>query len=202
MWYAYFIISLYKDTFVNSLRPCSAPSYYLNQCWLIVNWNLSNNIQWNFNQNTKIFIQENAFKNVACETTCLETCRWSDALSMRRPVNSPHKCQWHRALIFSVICVWINGWVNYRETGELRRYRAHYDVIAMSIQPIAILPFQIIDQFSINLDQFSINLESNKIELENRANTLVHWWKMISVGVSIFHNYVRIWTIAFMSFAG
>ena len=27
--------------------------------------------------------------------------------------------------------LWINGWVNNRETGGLRRYRAHYDVIVM-----------------------------------------------------------------------
>ena len=27
---------------------------------------------------------------------------------------------------------WINGWVNNREAGDLRRYRAHYDVIVMS----------------------------------------------------------------------
>ena len=28
------------------------------------------------------------------------------------PVNSPHKGQWRGALMFSLICVWINGWVN------------------------------------------------------------------------------------------
>ena len=33
------------------------------------------------------------------------------------PVNSPHKGQWHRALISA----WINGWVNNREAGDLRR---------------------------------------------------------------------------------
>ena len=44
------------------------------------------------------------------------------------PVNSPHKGQWRGALI----CVWINGWVNNREAGDLRRYRAHYDVIVMA----------------------------------------------------------------------
>ena len=49
------------------------------------------------------------------------------------PVNSPHKGQWRRALIFSLICIWINGWVNNREAGDLRCYRAHYDVIVMSI---------------------------------------------------------------------
>ena len=35
------------------------------------------------------------------------------------------------ALMFSLICVCINDWVNNREAGDLRRYRAHYDVIAM-----------------------------------------------------------------------
>ena len=40
-------------------------------------------------------------------------------------VNSPHKGQWHRALMFSLICVWLNGWIN---NCELTRYHAHYDV--------------------------------------------------------------------------
>ena len=31
----------------------------------------------------------------------------------------------------SLICVWINGWVNNREAGDLKRYRAHFDVTAM-----------------------------------------------------------------------
>ena len=35
-------------------------------------------------------------------------------------------------MIFSLICVWINGWVNNREAGDLRRYRAHDDVSVMS----------------------------------------------------------------------
>ena len=36
-------------------------------------------------------------------------------------------------LFFSLICVWINGWVNNREAGDLRRYRAHYDVTVMEL---------------------------------------------------------------------
>ena len=32
---------------------------------------------------------------------------------------------------FSLICVWINGWVNNREAGDLRRHRGHYDVNVM-----------------------------------------------------------------------
>ena len=56
--------------------------------------------------------------------------------------NSPvigdfsHKGQWHRAaLMFSVICVYIDGRVNNREAGNLRRHRAHYDVIVMNETP-------------------------------------------------------------------
>ena len=47
------------------------------------------------------------------------------------PVNSPHKGQWRGALMFSLICAGINGWVNNREACDLERYRAHYDVIVM-----------------------------------------------------------------------
>ena len=36
----------------------------------------------------------------------------------RSLVNSPHKGQWPGAVMFSLICVWINGWVNNRETGD------------------------------------------------------------------------------------
>ena len=56
----------------------------------------------------------------------------------RSPVNSPHKGQWRGALIFSLICVWINGWVNNREAGDLRRYPAHYDVTVMIIVQVLV----------------------------------------------------------------
>ena len=49
----------------------------------------------------------------------------------RSPVNSPDKGQWCGALMFSLICVWINGWVNNRKAGDSRRYRSHYDVTVM-----------------------------------------------------------------------
>ena len=55
----------------------------------------------------------------------------------RSPVISPHKGQWRGALMFSLICVWINGWVNNREAGDLRRYRAHYDVTVMLRQKVS-----------------------------------------------------------------
>ena len=44
----------------------------------------------------------------------------------RSPVSSPQR------VVFSLICTWINGWVNNHETGDLKRPRAHYDVTVMS----------------------------------------------------------------------
>ena len=44
----------------------------------------------------------------------------------------PHKRQWRGALMFSLICAWINSWANNRESGDLRFHRAHYDVIVVN----------------------------------------------------------------------
>ena len=51
----------------------------------------------------------------------------------RSPVNSPHKGQWHGALLFSLTCTRINGWANNVEAGDLRRHRANYDVMIMIV---------------------------------------------------------------------
>ena len=69
---------------------------------------------------------------------------WSFVRGIHRsPVNSPHKGQWHGALMFSVICVWIYDWINNREAVDLGCYRAHYDVTVMhwesSAQDIAFI---------------------------------------------------------------
>ena len=49
----------------------------------------------------------------------------------RSPVNSPQKGQWRGALMFSLIWVWINDWVNNRKPGDLRHYPGNYDVTVM-----------------------------------------------------------------------
>ena len=51
------------------------------------------------------------------------------------PVNSPHKGQWCGALMFSLICAWIRGWVNNRGAGDLRCHHAHYDITVMRLWP-------------------------------------------------------------------
>ena len=49
----------------------------------------------------------------------------------RSPVNSPHKGQWHGALMFSLICTWTNSWVNNWDASDLRCHHVHYDVTVM-----------------------------------------------------------------------
>ena len=64
----------------------------------------------------------------------METCSALLALCAGNspvPMNSPHKGQWRRALMFSLICAWINDWVNNREAGDLRSHQGHYDVNVM-----------------------------------------------------------------------
>ena len=65
--------------------------------------------------------------------------------------NSPVTGQWRGALMFSLICAWINGWVNNGEAGDLRRHRAHYDVAVMDGIGLVILdypaPERLTDEF-------------------------------------------------------
>ena len=59
-----------------------------------------------------------------------------------RGIYRSHKGQWRGAfmfwIMFSFICAWINGWVNNREAGDLRRHRVHYDVTVMMIVLVAL----------------------------------------------------------------
>ena len=43
-------------------------------------------------------------------------------------------------LQFSLICAWIYAWIKNREAGNLRRHRAHYDVIVMTVCSISNTP--------------------------------------------------------------
>ena len=53
---------------------------------------------------------------------------FSALLAIYGPVKSPHKGPWRRALMFSFICVWINGWVNNRKAGDLSPLWRHRNV--------------------------------------------------------------------------
>ena len=49
---------------------------------------------------------------------------WGESTCLRRiplTVDSPHKGQWHRALLFSLLCAWRNGWANNGDAGDLTK---------------------------------------------------------------------------------
>ena len=85
-------------------------------------------------------------------------------------VNSPHKGQWRGALMFSLICVWINGWLNNREAGDSRRYRAHYYVTVMNIGCFSQIETNHSStkfSYSLCFDEYRTNLEIMCISVVN-----------------------------------
>ena len=87
----------------------------------------------------EIFLKKNAMS-----LQCRYLCKFPaySILSSAVPLdcgNSLHKGQWRGALIFSLICARINGWVNIDEAGDLRRHRAHCDVTVMVLKSHEIL---------------------------------------------------------------
>ena len=51
----------------------------------------------------------------------------------RLMMNSPHKSQWHGALMFSLFCAQTYGSVNNRGAGDLRRQHGHYGVTVITL---------------------------------------------------------------------
>ena len=66
----------------------------------------------------------------------------------------PTKGQWRGALMYSLICVWINGWVNNGEAGDLGRHRTHYDVIVMICQQLPVLYLPLYPIFCVGLYKY------------------------------------------------
>ena len=66
--------------------------------------------------------------------------------------------------MFSFICVWINDRVNNRDAGDLRRYRAHYDVIIIEEKTDVLPVYLNIDNtlVYINIYQFLLWQGTNK----------------------------------------
>ena len=132
---AYVLATIFRHRSGSTLAQVMAcclrtPSHYLNQCWLIIREVLWYPPQGNFTANAIVGLS-NVFHDDVIKWKHFPRY-WPFVRGIHRsPVNSPHKGQWRGAVIFSLICLWINGWVNNREAGDLRLYRAHYDVIVM-----------------------------------------------------------------------
>ena len=135
----------------------NAQGHQHQQCWLNLHciWPVSNrNITFwenNFRKRNSIFLNYPVLRDNPVTASIwslhsslpeprswwrhqMETCSASLAICAgNSPVTGEfaHKGQWRGAFTFSLICTWINGWVNNREAGDLRRHRAHYDVTVL-----------------------------------------------------------------------
>ena len=84
---------------------------------LLLMWIIGNKIKWNINQNSDIFMGENAFENVVCMI--------SDMLLRSQCVNET-EClwyKWHRqveglSLVLSLLLYWLH-WSNYSKLWSL-----------------------------------------------------------------------------------
>ena len=106
--------------------------------------------------------------------------------------------------MFSLICARINGWVNNREAGDLRRYRAHYDVTVMNFHRVpnsAFTPLGPILLTAINTLRPGQNYchfadESFKcICLNKNVRILIkyHWSLFLRVQLTISQHWFRQW---------
>ena len=89
----------------------------------------------------------------------------------RSPGNSPHKGRWRGALLFTLICAWPNGWVNNQDADDLRRRRAHYDVIVMWCRIVIRWSGQPWDLSAFNASHSSELVERVKL------GAFRAWWK-------------------------
>ena len=73
---------------------------------------------------------------------CEKTCRpiftwWRHQMETFSALLAICKGQWRGALMFSLTCACMDGWVNNRHAGDLRRHRVHYDVTVMNCRSIS-----------------------------------------------------------------
>ena len=80
--------------------------------------------------------------NIICITGPL----WGESTSHH--MDSPHKGQWHRVLMFSLICTWTNGWANNWDSSDLKHHHIHYDVTVMRARVIT--PHRSINSYYLN----------------------------------------------------
>ena len=111
----------------------------------------------------------------------------------RSPVNSPHKGQWCGALMFSLICSWINGWVNKRKAGDLRCHHAHYDVTVMAYEPNSFASLNLHCLFWNEYDLFN----TNYTVLVTYKKNSVRWWYQFSYILYNIH-WIRCVTYSFI----
>ena len=67
----------------NGLSPGRRQAIIWNNAGILLIGHFRNKLQWNFNRNSNIFIQENAFESVVCETAAiLSRPQWVNEVSL------------------------------------------------------------------------------------------------------------------------
>ena len=117
---------------------------------------------------------------------------------------TPH--QWCRALMFSLICARMNGWVNNCEAGDLRPHHAHYAVVVMdsstASHPTILHKFVPVPVqrylMSAKIMLCYLGFFSVLHELQNLYFKLFYHSEICQVPVK-FHNSLMIYTASFMT---
>ena len=103
------------------------------------------------------------------------------------PVNSSHKGQWRRGLMFTLMCAWTNGWANNGDASDLRFHRAHYDVTVIEAAIVSswpILPRYIYSGITLVLRRLKSPTTRSFVQefslADNKQNIKIwHYWSAL-----------------------
>ena len=107
---------------------------YTVRCWMLKFWYSCDSkmlkINWCVCDYIIIFLMKDKTRDtVSMEIPYDDVIKWKHFSRRWHFVRGIHRKG--GALMLSLICAWIKGWVNNGEAGDLRRHRAQYDVILM-----------------------------------------------------------------------
>ena len=88
--------------------------------------------------------------------------------------------------MFSLICPWINGWINNRKAGNLRRRRAHYEIIIMNASQI--IHFTCTCIYICQINNFTNISPSFSTQSKMRSLMLISFY----LGFKIFDFFVKL----------
>ena len=98
------------------LKKIHLKMWYVNSCPFRLGLNVLNDVIRTVQMYSQIHDDVIKWKHFSRYWPFVWGIHWS-------PMNSPHKGQWHGTLMFSLICAWINGWVN--------KNRNHYKNVSL-----------------------------------------------------------------------
>ena len=109
------------------------------------------------------------------------------------------KGQWRGPLVFSLICAWINGWVNNREAGDLRHHRAHCDIIVMPIRTPERFAYISTNHLATCVFRYARfdceywnGYDNNKTTVVSTSN--LSYWNMICATITISCFALKLWS--------